>query len=277
MNEDVRRMSTGRPRRHSFVDETIRLARRALCAAVVLLLCAPAEAQTQPPASRQHEAAGWLGVMTDWQISGPWAVWYDTHLNTRAFFVSRLGLTYRFRPGPTVTGGYAYVLTDPGNGWLVRQEHRPWAQLFMPLRFSDQWSVSQRIRFDLRVRQRVESGEIAPGWLVVPRWRSQTAVTYWFPPARSGEWFLQGALEVLVNGGSNAGPNFLDQSRLSLMLGIRRDPWTIRFGYLDRFVPGASGTNPVHEHDAVLWVNYKFQRKQAAPRQDVPAPELGNP
>jgi hypothetical protein len=249
-----------------------------LVSALLCLVLSPsAFAQSTPPTTRDHEVSGWFGLMTDWQLSGPWSIWYDTHLNTNAFFVSRVGLSYRFRSGPIVTGGYAYTLTDPGNGTLERQEHRPWAQLFLPFRFSDQWSVSQRLRFDLRVRERVEDGEVAAGWLVVPRWRSQTAITFWLPPAASGKWFVQGALEILVNGGDNAGPNFLDQNRLSLMLGWQYGPWTLRSGYMDRFVPGASGAAPVHEHDIVFWVNYVFERREKESQPDIPAPERGNP
>src|SRR5690606_12281097 len=102
------------------------------CAA---MLCpSKAVAQTTPDA-REHHGAAWFGLMTDWQLSGPWSLWFDTHYNTRAFVALRGGITHRFEPGPTVTAGYAHLWTRPGN--FERNEHRPWAQLFMPFKFTN--------------------------------------------------------------------------------------------------------------------------------------------
>ncbi len=240
--------------------------------AAALSLCAPA-ARAQSGETRS-ERAGWLGIMTDWQLRGPWSVWLDGHYNSRAFVVLRTGLTYRFEAGPALTGGYAHLLTQPES--FGRNEHRPWAQIFFPVRFSPHFSLSHRLRFDLRIREKVENDAIVDGWIVVPRWRSQSALNYWFLPSDSGGWFVSTALEVLVNGGANAGPNYLDQNRVSLMLGFKSGPLTVRAGYLDRFVPGSTGLSPVHEHNAVLWISYRYQREE---RSEAPqtSPEAGNP
>lgn len=240
-------------------------------AAGLLSLARGAWAQQTDSSSAQ---AYWAGLMTDWQLHGPWALWFDTHYNTRAFVVLRGGLTHHFKAGPSVTGGYAHLWTQPGG--FERNEHRPWAQLFFPFHFSDRFSVSHRLRFDLRVRERIADGELVSGWVTTPRWRSQTALNLWFGNALGGRWFSSTALEVLVNGGSTAGPNYLDQNRASLMLGYKLTAVTVRAGYLHRFVPGATGLSPVHEHNAVLWLNYKY--RQSEPVRPKPAtPEAANP
>lgn len=250
-----------------------------MIALVVLVLSeSPASAQTSAapePGARQHVGAFWLGLMLDAQLSGPWALWFDTHYDHRAFFVLRPGVTYKFPSGPSVTGGYAYVLTDAGNGSLERQEHRPWAQIVFPTKFGDDWGFSERLRAEVRARQRVESGSIVDGWIAVPRFRAQTALTYTFAKASYGQWFLQPAVEILVNAGDSVGRNFLDQTRASLMLGLQTPSVTIRVGYMDRFVPAT--TPPTHEHDFVLWVNYAWKSDPSEPVSVEPRPEDQNP
>ncbi|HSC85868.1 MAG TPA: DUF2490 domain-containing protein [Polyangiaceae bacterium] len=248
-----------------------------------IALSAPgAHAQETPPpdpGARQHTGAIWIGLMTDWQINRRWSIWFDTHYDNRAFFVLRPGLSYTFAAGPVLTGGYAYALTDPGDGSLTRQEHRPWAQLVLPAKFGDDWGFSERLRAELRFRQKTESGQIVDGWIAVPRFRAQTALTYSLVKASYGEWFLQPAIELLVNAGDQVGTNFLDQTRASLMVGFRRKPFTIRVGYMDRFLPSASP--PMHEHDFLLWLNYAFEAAPAEAKADPapvdPHPEGQNP
>ncbi|MBT8470717.1 MAG: hypothetical protein KJN97_18365, partial [Deltaproteobacteria bacterium] len=69
--------------------------------AVLVILLFPlfaARAQEPAPAQQQprHVGAFWAGYMSNWGIRPPWSIWFDTHYNTRAFFVLRGGLTYRF-------------------------------------------------------------------------------------------------------------------------------------------------------------------------------------
>lgn len=248
----------------------------AFAAAVLSASTAGAQTTVAPePGARQHEGALWLGIMSEWRIRGPWSLWFDTHLNERAFFVLRPGLSYKFASGPTATAGYAYVLTDPGDGSLTRQEHRPWAQLVFPAKFGDDWGFSERLRAELRARERVENGSLTEGWIAVPRFRAQTAVTYTFAKASYGQWFLQPAVEILVNAGDSVGRNFLDQTRASLMVGLHTEAFTVRVGYMDRFIP--STTPPTHEHDLVVWLNYAWKSEDAAPAPVDPHPENQNP
>jgi hypothetical protein len=82
---------------------------------------------------------------------------------------------------------------------------------------------------------------------------------------------VQAAEEVLINLGQEAGPNFLDQNRVSLLLGLRTGAVTILTGYMDRFVPGAAGTHPHHQHMAVLWESHSIKlRDEAKTKPELP-------
>ena len=227
----------------------------------------------------RHTGAFWAAYMSSWAIRPPWYFWFDTHYNTRSFFVLRGGLTYRFESGPSITAGYAHLWLDPGNGTLTRNEHRPWIQAFLPFRFSDAWGLSQRIRWDVRIQERVQNGEVVGGFATVQRFRFQTAATYWLPQIKLGRLFVQIADEVLINLGRNAGPNYLDQNRLSAMFGWRFELLQFRVGYMNRFVPGATGLSPVDEHVGLLWVNQEiWLPRTRKPTEKRPAPsEGGNP
>lgn len=212
--------------------------------------------------------------MTDWKLAGRWSLWIDTHYNDSAFFVLRPGVTYRFESGFSATVGYAYALTDPGSGALERQEHRAWAQIVFPTNFGADWAFSERIRAELRVRERTADGEVTDGWIYVPRLRAQTSLSYFVARPSYGEWFLQPGLELLVQGGDSVGTNYLDQVRGSLLLGLAVRPWTVRVGYMARFIPSTSP--PTYEHDLILWLNYAYERRTKKPEAQ-PLPEAQNP
>ena len=85
--------------------------------------------------------------------------------------------------------------------------------------------------------------------------------------------------EVLINLGRNAGPNYLDQNRASVMLGWRLESTQFRVGYMNRFVPGSTGQNPTDEHAALFWVNHDIwlPRSRQPPTKNPPAAEGENP
>ena len=251
------------------------------CLAVVAfcaVLASPAS-ETRAQQETVHKGAGWLAYLSNWGIRGPWSIWFDTHYNTRSFFVLRGGATYRFEGGPSITAGYAHLWLDPGDGTLNRNEHRPWAQVFLPFQLSDTWSVSQRVRWDCRIQERVQNGNLVGGWATTQRLRFQLAGTYWLPPIAKGRLFVQIADEVLINLGRNAGPNYLDQNRASVMLGWRLESTQFRVGYMNRFVPGSTGQNPTDEHAALVWVNQDIwlPRDRRPPTKSPPAAEGENP
>jgi hypothetical protein len=241
-----------------------------LCLAL-FMVSRPAFAQEE---TTNNEPSFWAGFMSAWFVAPKWSIWFDTHYNVRAFFVLRGGMTYNFHEGPRLTAGYAHLLLDPGNGGLTRNELRPWAQLVFPFSFDDHWSFSQRLRFDFRFRENVDAGEVTDGYGFTFRLRSQSALSYWFTPPARVRPFLQAADEILVNLAGEVGPNYMDQNRISLMTGVKIGPYTFRAGYMNRFLPGSSGINRVFEHNAIVWMNYVFQR----PSKVAPTlPEEGNP
>ncbi|RLB56296.1 MAG: hypothetical protein DRJ42_03765 [Deltaproteobacteria bacterium] len=244
---------------------------------LALLLFASLSGLTLTPAKASaqsdNEATFWLAYMNQTAITPNWAIWFDTHYNHGAFFVLRGGLVYNIENGPGLTAGYAHLLLDPGDGSLDRNEHRPWAQAVFPFRISDEWGFSQRIRSDFRFRESVAGGKVVNGWDFTVRLRWQSALTYWFPDLDVGRFFVQVADEVLINFGPDAGPNHLDQNRLSLLLGMKMGRLTVRVGYMDRWIPGATGMTAIHEHAALLWFNHLIPVSEAPDRVS----EEGNP
>lgn len=241
---------------------------------VALAIATPRVAEAAERDPPRHEESAWVAYMSDWVFHPKGSVWLDAHYNVRAFGVLRGGLTYRTRPGPSFTGGYGHVWTDRGTGTLERREHRPWAQVVFPLRIDADWGFTQRIRYELRIREHLRGGLPDGNWDVLHRVRFQTAITYKLPPLPAGAPFLQLADEVLVHLGPRAGPNYLDQNRLSLALGWTERNFTVRLGYMHRFSPGVSGLVHVHEHGLILWFNHTIELRR---RRTASPPEAANP
>jgi Protein of unknown function (DUF2490) len=231
----------------------------ALWALGLALITTPAGAADEPkaPGAATEEWTTWAAVILEQQLTGPYWLAADVQWNPRAFFVARAGLSYRFTPGVTATLGYAYGRTDPGTGYLDRNEHRPWAQILIPFQLGKRWSVSERLRLEHRIRENIAHGDVTEGYSQFVRWRAQTAVTFWLTEPNPDRWFLQAALELLIQ---NAGPNYLDQNRVSLLVGYELKPVTLRLGYMNRFIPGPSGLAPVSENALLLWASYRFER-----------------
>lgn len=191
--------------------------------------------------------------MSSWWLAPEWALWFDTHYNVDSFVVLRGGITRAFESGPSLTAGYAYLQINPD---LDRQEHRPWAQLVLPLRLNDDWRLSERIRTDFRFQQRLEDGRITDGWDFTFRARLQTTLTRRLPPLRWGQPFVQLASEVLLDLGSTTEPVGLDQNRVSLLFGIEVERLTLRIGYMNRYIPSTSSGPDVFEHGLILWLTH---------------------
>ena len=213
----------------------------------------------------------WLGYMSSWWLSARRAIWLDAHFDHESFSVLRGGLTTVLKTGQPVTGGYAYVLTNPD---LERREHRPWGQIVLPFPLSANWRFSQRIRGDLRIQQSVEDGQIVSGWDTTLRARFQSTFTYQLSPRAFGKPIIQLGDELLFNVASTAQPGGLDQNRASVMVGIEREKITYRLGYMNRYITGKGGSQDVVEHALVLWVTQAIDI--GGGRQSEP-PEFGTP
>lgn len=217
----------------------------------------------------------WLAYMWLGAIDPSWSLWFDTHWNHEAFFVLRAGVQWQAEDGPSVAGGYAQLWLSPGDGTLGRREYRPWAQVVFPARYGDDWSFSHRIRYDMRFRKSVAEGRVVDGVDFTNRFRFQTVLTRTLARIGPGRVLAQVADEVLVNAGPDAGPNFLDQNRVSLLFGYAMTEATFRVGYMHRFLPGASGASPRHEHAMLLWVNHRTRLSRGD--YEPLLPEQGNP
>jgi hypothetical protein len=236
-----------------------------LAAATLLLQCSSLRADAI--AQRSY----WLGYMSSWWLNPNRAIWFDTHYDKESFGVLRGGLTTVLKSGWPVTGGYAYVVTNPD---LERKEHRPWGQIVFPLRLNSNWRFSQRIRGDLRIQQSVDDGQIVSGWDSTFRARFQSTFTYQLRPRRYGKPIIQFGDELLFNVASSSLPRGLDQNRASLMVGIERDQFTVRVGYMNRFIPSKTGSLDVVEHALLLWFTQSIDIGGGRQRE---SPEFGTP
>jgi len=70
-----------------------------------------------------------------------------------------------------------------------------------------------------------------------------------------------------------SGIAFLDQNRASVLLGLKLGRVTFRIGYMNRWIPGSTGTMEVHEHAALVWFNHLIPVADAPDRTS----EEGNP
>ena len=188
--------------------------------------------------------------MSSWWLAPSWALWFDTHYNVDAFFLVRGGLTYAFDKGPSVTGGYAFLLLNPD---FERHEHRAWGQVFIPWHLNDRWSLSERLRMDFRFLESLDGGRVTSGYDFVFRTRLQTALTRRFAPTRFGEPSLQLAHELLLNAAASPGRDVVDQNRVTLSVGLTLKHLTVRVGYMNRYFPNARGGDGRFEHAAILW------------------------
>lgn len=246
-----------------------RLASLAACAAVLL---APHVAR----ADLENQGTFWPGYMSSWWLDPKWGLWFDTHYNVDSFFLVRGGVSHAFDRGPVVTGGYAFLLLNPS---FRRHEHRPWAQVFMPFRLNDRWSVSGRFRMDFRFQDSLEDGEVTSGHDFSFRTRWQTTLTRRFAPMRLGQPFVQLSHELLLNAAASPGLPVLDQNRVSLLFGLETKHLTVRAGYMNRYLPHARGGNGLAEHAALLWfsqsVDLSEGRRRATQVDYEDYPEYG--
>lgn len=253
---------------HSFAAPPLRAALIALALLGAVLL-----AQPRPARAIDNKGAFWLGYMSTWWLHPNWALWFDAHYNTRAFAVLRGGVTYAFDAGPRVTAGFAYLRLDTSEGYLDRNEYRPWAQVVLPWRFAENWRFSHRLRTDFRWRENVEGGRVVSGFDFTFRARWQNVLTYDLPPIRLGKPFLQVASEVLVDFAKEESAALLDQNRASGFVGLNLGDVTVRVGYMNRWLAGPR----VHEHSGIIWFTHSIDLRKKR-RKDTPeVPEYGGP
>lgn len=213
----------------------------------------------------QHETQAWVGYMTSLKLNDKFSLWNDFHLATDNFLIGRHGVTYHFNKQVTATGGYAWLfLSTSFSDKLERKEHRPWVQLMFTSSIGQGWQTQQRFRYDARFREKVEAESIVRNDYVFNH-----RLRYMFNIRKSldgkdfgkNNTFLSLNNEILVNFGENIRSNYLDQYRVSLLVGRSFENMVFQLGYMYRFVPVHDALNR-HYHGITLWVNHNFKNKK---------------
>ncbi|HSI89609.1 MAG TPA: DUF2490 domain-containing protein, partial [Adhaeribacter sp.] len=227
-------------------------------------------AQTKTVANRH---TFWLAYMTSVRFSDKYSAWNDFHFVHETFGVARTGIT-RHLERTNITAGYAHLWLTPGGGntSLIRNEHRPWAQVqfFMPV--SGPYFLNQRFRYDARFRQKVASGETIDGYNFNHRLRFQMVLRRNFPSVFNGKAipFVALADEVLLNFGKEVTHNTFDQNRASVALGLQVQKVQLQLGYMNRFAQSGPAASYLQDHILMMWVTQSFDLRR--PKADLPLP-----
>lgn len=236
--------------------------------AAVALADDSGSADDQPSEARLvQQAQAWFGVMTHTRVSPRSSLWFDTHFVPSGFYVLRTGYTFHVFDNLSITAGYGFLGLPTGGGTrdLKRTEHRPWAQVVHGMPISGKWRYLHRIRYDARFRQNVQDGEIADGFGLTHRVRLMVNFRYMFTTWERGSGVLPYVTfgdEFLVNFG-NPAVSWLDQNRVTLMMGVSWKGLSVQAGYMNRLVRVPSGW--VMNHTPTLWVFQNTDLRRPVP------------
>lgn len=231
---------------------------------ILILLLSPVALYAQPK-TVQYNHQLWLGYITSTQISDKYSVWNDFHLVPEGFGVVRTGLT-RHLAKTSITGGWALLWLTPGSGnnMLTRLEHRPWGQLQFNMPVSEKLSLTQRIRYDARFRERVANGEVVDGFGFNHRVRFLVSLKRLLAndETKTVKPYVSVSNEVLLNFGKEISYNTFDQNRISVAFGLQTPKTQYQLGFMNRFVQN----NPSRftaNHTLLLWVTQKFDLRSS--------------
>ncbi len=216
----------------------------------------------------ENEGQVWIGYMTSLKLNNHFSIWNDFHYASENFFLARHGLTYSFSKQVSVTGGFAWgYLSTSYSDRLIRGELRPWAQVMFSSKLGDYWQTQQRIRYDARFKEKIESGEIIDGEYTFNhrlRYMFNIRRTIDGKPFNPKSTFLSLNNEILVNFGENIHANNLDQFRASVLVGKSFDNITVQLGYMYRYVPQGTADSYKNYHGLTLWVNHNFKTNKGS-------------
>lgn len=205
----------------------------------------------------------WLGYMTSSRVSEKYSIWNDAHLVPESFAIVRTGLTRHLAGNANVTAGYAYLWlpASAGQSSMKRHEHRPWAQVQTSFPVASTWSISNRVRYDARFKENVQSGEIIDGYTFNHRVRFLMSLRKDLSSKeKSTVPYLVLSDELLLNFGEEVVSTF-DQNRLSLSFGVQKGNTQYQLGFMNRFVQN-SPTSYTLNHTLVFWVIQKFDLRK---------------
>lgn len=160
---------------------------------VLLLLSLCFISGTAAQAQRKEVSAAhaaWEAVSGTFRISRNHAVYTDLHHVGGLFTVARIGLVRHLPHGVSATAGYSFAwLTVPGSDSdaLERHEHRPWLQALVPAKLGQHLTLSTRLRYDMRFKQRVKQAVLQPKYDFNHRLRLQESLRLNLPSLKLGE------------------------------------------------------------------------------------------
>ena len=206
----------------------------------------------------------WIGYMTSAAITDKYSIWNDVHLVPEGFCVVRTGLSRHFSKA-TITGGYAFLWLPPGSGKtsLTRSEHRPWGQIQFNSPVSEKFTITQRIRYDARFREKVVDGDVVDGYNFNQRVRFLVSLKRTLSPDadKPVKPFVSISNEVLLNFGKEVSFNTFDQNRISVAVGLQTPTIQYQLGFMNRFVQNAPDRYTLN-HTLVFWITQKLDLRR---------------
>lgn len=245
--------------------------RSLLCFSNLLLLAASTTATFAQTKSIKNAEQVWFGYLSSTRLNARYSWWNDFHYVPQGFFVARTGLTRHIK-NVNVTAGYAFLLLPayPGSSQLLRNEHRPWAELNFSLPVSQSIQFIQRYRYEARFKQNVRDSAVTDGYTFTNRARLFLGLRKNFKLHDRPQItpFILVADELMVNFGDRVTYNAFDQNRLLISLGIQKGNTQYQLSYMNRFVQ--TGVSEFTENRTIcFWVTQKFslqKRKSILPK-----------
>jgi hypothetical protein len=239
-----------------------------LCLVIVSggTICAPS---ANGQAKTSHDQQVWVGYMTSSRVSENYSLWNDVHIVPEAFAIIRTGVTRSVMNNAGITTGYAFLLLPAGaENKLQRHEHRPWAQFQVSLPSGSRWTMTQRVRYDARFKQRVKDGEVTEGYGFNHRVRFLFSLRRNLGPSveNRAQPYVVASNEVLLNFGKEITYNTFDQNRLSISFGLQKNQTQYQVGFMNRFVQTGPSRYTLN-YTFVVWVIQKFDLRKIFQKQ----------
>jgi hypothetical protein len=191
----------------------------------------------------------WFGLFFTHKLNKKWSAWHDHHYTTKAFYLSRVGLTYLLPKETTITVGYGYVATaTPFSERIIRPEHRPWAQIekrFAPI---PTLTFRTRFRYDARFRKAISEDEVLDEFTFNHRFRFMNSLRFFvYKHPGKPKWHINLMHELLLFANGPLNVVSIDQNRYYLMPGITFKHTTLLTGYYIRALPPREGKQVINQ------------------------------
>lgn len=211
-------------------------------------------------AQNSHISESWGGYITQIRLNDRISIWNDAHFVPYNFIIHRHGMSYHFKNGARLSGGYAHLYQAPPlGGGFDRDEMRPWWQIQHALPLSKKWLLGLRFRHDMRFREQIVSGLVNEDtFLFNHRFRFLTNFRLFLPNKNPAyRLHLNFRNEYHHDIGADV-HNGMNQNRTALMLGIAMKDRTILTGYQVRTFELRATDSFRYNHGFVFWFIQNF-------------------